>query len=90
MIPALSKPKPMNFTNRLASLPNNCFWTKHNTECGYEFLVSSTSLHILTGRMAAHWGHSFPGSGQLLEEQILNMSHTELIPQATFPSKLPG
>lgn len=57
---------------------------------GYEFLLSNASLLFPTGKTAARWRRSSPGSGELLEEQVLNISPTELSPQATFPSVLPG
>jgi len=46
MIPALSKPKskPMNLPNRLASFPNNCFWTKH--EMGHATFNAPLLLQI--------------------------------------------
>lgn len=58
--------------------------------CGYEFAVSNVSFLFPTGKTAGHWGCSSPSSGELLEEQVLNMSSTELTPQVTLTSALPG
>lgn len=53
--------------------------------CGYEFLVSNAGLLFPTGKTDTCWGCSSPGPGELLDEQVLNISPTELTPQWPFP-----
>lgn len=87
MIPALSKPKPMKLSNRLASLPNNCLWTKHNMERDTSNVVMNFQFQAPVCTFSqVGWLHA--GDTPPLAQE--NMSPTELTPQATSPYKLPG